>query len=70
MSVRNYPERKRLFDRVQELLAENLPLIPLITPDVLAGARGGLENFQPALLDPCTLWNVEQLYWRGTGARR
>jgi len=69
IGVRNYAERKGLFDRVQELLADNLPLIPLATPAVLAGARRGLENFQPALLDPYTLWNVEQLYWRGPGAR-
>jgi peptide/nickel transport system substrate-binding protein len=69
IGVRAYGERKRLFDRVQQLLAENLPLIPLVTPDVLAGAREGLENFQAALLDPYTLWNVEQLYWRGPGGR-
>jgi peptide/nickel transport system substrate-binding protein len=69
ISVRAYAERKRLFDHVQQLLAENLPLIPLVTPDVLAGARVGLENFQPALLDPYTLWNVEQFCWRGPGGR-
>ena len=64
MEIRDYAERKRLFDRVQQLLADNLPLIPLVTPDVLAGARGGLENFQPARLDHYTLWNVEQLWWQ------
>jgi peptide/nickel transport system substrate-binding protein len=68
MSVRVYAERKRLFDRVQELLMENLPLIPLVTPDVLAGARSGLENFKPALLDHYTLWNAEQLDWRAGSA--
>lgn len=71
MVTRKYAERKRLYDRVQELLAENLPLIPLVNPHVLAAARGGLENFQPALLDHYTLWNIEELSWRRPqGSRR
>lgn len=64
MVTRNYTERKRLYDRVQELLAENLPLIPLVNPHVLVAARGGLENFRPAVLDHYTLWNIEELSWR------
>jgi ABC-type transport system substrate-binding protein len=30
----NRNERKRLVDRVQEILMENLPLIPLLSPDI------------------------------------
>ena len=33
-----YEERKRLFQRVQEIAMENLPLIPLVSPHVLLGA--------------------------------
>ncbi|MEE8368307.1 MAG: ABC transporter substrate-binding protein [Thermoanaerobaculia bacterium] len=57
-------ERKRMYDRVQELLAENLPVIFLVSPRVLVGAKSGIENFRPAVLDHSTLWNVEELYWR------
>jgi len=28
------------------------------------GARKDLCNFRPAILEPSTLWNIEQLYWR------
>jgi peptide/nickel transport system substrate-binding protein len=70
MVTRSYVERKRLFDRVQAIVAENLPMVPLVSPDLLAGAKKGLANFQPAVLEPYTLWNVEQLYWRAAGARR
>jgi peptide/nickel transport system substrate-binding protein len=72
MVTRKYAERKQLFDRVQELLMENLPLIPLVSPSILVGAKKDLGNFRPAVLDHYTLWNVEELYWRGpnTGARR
>src|SRR5262245_4148178 len=63
--------RKRLYDKVQELVAQNLPFIFLISPNVLVGAEKGLGNFRPAVLDHHTLWNVEELYWhqkRASGA--
>ena len=57
-------ERKRLYDRVQELVAENLPLIPLVSPNILAGAARDLGNFRPAILNHLTLWTADELYWR------
>ena len=58
----DYAKRKRLYDRVQEILAEQMPLICLVSPDILAGAKDRIANFHPAILDPYVLWNVEQLY--------
>jgi peptide/nickel transport system substrate-binding protein len=69
MITLNYAARKRLFDRVQAIVAENLPLIPLASPNILAGARQGLGNFRPAVMDHYVLWNVEELYWRQPGPR-
>jgi peptide/nickel transport system substrate-binding protein len=65
-------ERKRLYDRVQAIIAEQQPFIFLATPNVLVGARADLANFQPSVLDHYTLWNVEQLYFTpaGTSGRR
>ncbi len=57
-----YKERKHLYDQVQEAVAANVPFVFLATPDILIGAKKGVGNFQPAILDPNTLWNVEQLY--------
>jgi peptide/nickel transport system substrate-binding protein len=59
-----YNDRKRVYDRVQQLIAENLPFIFLAAPDVLAGAGKEVGNFQPAALDPYVLWNADQLYVR------
>src|SRR5882762_1274863 len=58
-----YKERKHLYDQVQELVAANVPYVFLATPDILVGAKKKLANFKPAILDPNTLWNVEQLYF-------
>lgn len=62
----HYEQRKKLFDRVQEILAENQPMIFLASPDILVGAKNSVGNFHPAVLEPYVLWNVEQLYFRNT----
>jgi len=58
----DYAKRKRLYDKVQEIIAENVPLIFLASPNVLVAAKNRVGNFQPAVMSPYTLWNVEQLY--------
>jgi peptide/nickel transport system substrate-binding protein len=57
-------ERKRLYNRVQEIVAEELPIIPLASPHILVGAHRRLGNVQPAVLATYALWNAEQLYFR------
>lgn len=58
-------ERKRLYDRVQELAARHLPIVPLVSPNVLLATREGLGNLRPAVLDHPLLWNADELFWRG-----
>lgn len=60
----NYAKRKRLYDRVQEIVAQDLPVICLVSPDILVGAGDRVGNFEPAILSPYTLWNVDELYVR------
>jgi peptide/nickel transport system substrate-binding protein len=56
--------RKQLYDRVQELVAEQLPVIPLVSPNILAGAKTILGNVRPAILNDYLLWNAEQIFRR------
>ncbi len=67
LTATNNAQRKKLYDRVQEILAERQPMIFLASPDILVGAKKNIGNFHPAVLEPYVLWNVEQLY-RRTGA--
>jgi peptide/nickel transport system substrate-binding protein len=60
----SFQERKRLYDRVQLLVEENLPIICIVSPDVLVGGRNALGNFNPVILGDYTLWNVDQLFLR------
>ena len=61
-----FDQRKKLYDRVQEILAENQPMIFLASPDILVGAKNSIANLHPAVLEPYVLWNVEQLYLRNS----
>ena len=63
LAAPSYEQRKKSFDRVQEILAENQPMVFLASPDILAGAKNSIGNFHPAALEPYVLWNVEQLYF-------
>lgn len=64
LATPGYEQRKKLYDRVQEILAQNQPMIFLASPDILVGAKNSIANFHPAVLEPYALWNVEQLYFR------
>jgi peptide/nickel transport system substrate-binding protein len=65
MVTLDYAKRKQLYDRAQQLIAENLPFIFLGTPNILAGANARVGNFHPTVLDSYTLWNADELYVRG-----
>jgi peptide/nickel transport system substrate-binding protein len=60
----DYAKRKKLYDRVQEIVVQELPVICLVSPNILVGASDRVGNFQPAILDPYTLWNIDELYIR------
>jgi peptide/nickel transport system substrate-binding protein len=69
MVTLDYAKRKQLYDRAQQLIAENLPFIFLGTPNILTGADARVGNFHPAALDPYTLWNADELYVRAPAAQ-
>ena len=67
MVTLDYAKRKQMYDRVQQLISDNLPFIFLATPNILTGADARVGNFKPAVLDPYTLWNADELYIRSAG---
>jgi len=62
LAAPSYEQRKKLYDRLQEILAEEQPMIFLASPDILVGAKNSIGKVHPAVLEPYVLWNVEQLY--------
>ena len=64
MVTMNYKKRKQLYDQVQQVIEQNVPVIFTASPHILAGAQDRVGNFRPSILDPYVLWNVEELYVR------
>jgi peptide/nickel transport system substrate-binding protein len=63
MTATTFAARKAAYDRVQQLVAANLPVVFLASPHVLAAAARTLGNFEPAVTDPVLLWNAERWFW-------
>ena len=62
-------KRKQVYDRVQEIVAQFEPVICLVSPHVLVGAKDSIAGIKPAVLRYHLLWNVEQLYWEPASHR-
>ena len=60
-STTNEDERRRLFNEVQRLFSENLPILYFAAPRVYIGASARLINLQPALTRPPVMWSVDTL---------
>lgn len=65
METLNENERKKDYDEVQEILAEQQPFIFTVTPMVYAAIRSDVGNVRPAVVsDYPASWNVEELYFK------
>ena len=62
----SFAARLAAYRRIQAIEHRELPFIPLVAPDVLAGANPNLEGAAAALLPPHLLWNADRLRWRKT----
>ncbi len=54
--------RKALFDRVQEIVWEQAPIVYLLNRNALVAVSPALGNVQPSVLYPRLLWNIDQIY--------
>jgi peptide/nickel transport system substrate-binding protein len=56
--------RKKAFDRVQEIVAEQAPFLYLINKNALSVVSSSVEGATPVILSPQTYWNAERLTLR------
>ena len=59
--ARSEKERKAAFDRLQQIVREQQPIIYLVHPNALAAISPRVKGVKPAVLLPQLLWNVDQL---------
>jgi len=60
--IDDYARRKRMWDRVQEIVTDQVPFIYLPTQKAYVVARNSFGNLRPTLLPHRVLWNSEQIY--------
>lgn len=58
-------ERRRLFNDVQRIFSEQLPIINFAAPRIYIGTSARLMNLAPALARPPLTWSVDTLAIRG-----
>lgn len=59
------PDRRRAaFHEIQRILAEQLPIIPIVARHVLVAANQRVGNHRPSTILPFSLWNAEWLFVR------
>jgi peptide/nickel transport system substrate-binding protein len=64
LSTLDFNERKKDFDEVQEIMAEQQPLIFSVTPHYYAAIKPKIGNVRPTVLGGYdATWNVEELYY-------
>jgi peptide/nickel transport system substrate-binding protein len=54
-------KRKESFDRVQEIVAEQTPIIYLVNQNALSAVAASVAGADPGILSPQTFWNAERL---------
>jgi peptide/nickel transport system substrate-binding protein len=65
MRTLDQAERKTYFDEVQEILAEQVPMIFTVTPMYYAAIRSDIGNVRPTPLSYYRVtWNAEELYFK------
>jgi peptide/nickel transport system substrate-binding protein len=64
-------ERKRLFDEVQQVFSDHLPVVYFVAPRVYVAVSSRVTNLTPAATRPQLLWSADTIAVAGTarGAR-
>ena len=57
----NAAEKKRAYDRVQEIMVEQAPILYLVYPEVLGAIGPELRGAVPVPLTPHLFWNIDRL---------
>jgi peptide/nickel transport system substrate-binding protein len=65
MHTLDFAQRKKAFDEVQVILAEQAPMLYTISPLTYAAIRSDIGNVRPSVLTPYRVtWNMEELYFK------
>jgi len=55
-------KRHEEFDRIQQIMSDEMPVIPVVTRHVVSAASAKVGNFSPSQIMPYSLWNIDRAY--------
>lgn len=65
MRTLDFAQRKKYFDEVQMIWADQMPMICIAAPSSAAAIRADVGNVRPAIATPYHVtWNLEELYFK------
>ncbi|HEX5706542.1 MAG TPA: ABC transporter substrate-binding protein [Pyrinomonadaceae bacterium] len=56
--------RRGVFREIQAILAEQMPVVPLVSRHIACAANERVGNHRPSIVFPFSMWNAEELYVR------
>lgn len=60
--TRDVKARYELFANIQDIMRDEMPVIPVVARHVSSAANSKLGNWSPSSILPFSIWNVEELY--------
>ena len=69
-STADVKKRKEVFDRVQEIVYEQAPILYLVNQNALSAVSTSVAGASPGILYPQTFWNAERLTLTGTASAK
>jgi peptide/nickel transport system substrate-binding protein len=58
----NLSQRQAQFREIQQLMAEQMPIIPIVSRHIVSAAHKRLGNYRPSNIFPFSCWNIEELF--------
>lgn len=54
--------RKQIFIEIQRIIAEEMPVVPIVARHITSAAAARIGNYKPSVLIPYSLWNADRLF--------
>jgi peptide/nickel transport system substrate-binding protein len=61
---RDTERRRAIFRDIQMIMAEQLPVIPIVARHIASAAHNRVGNYRPSSIMPYSVWNAEELFVR------
>jgi peptide/nickel transport system substrate-binding protein len=55
-------KRKQAFFQIQSIMADEMPIIPIVSRHIVSGADPKIGNLSPSSILPFSMWNADMLY--------